>query len=159
MQLYKNMSHQVSTVYKHKDVVYQLTVPRGVFTTIQADNVSKHCSSTTATEDLSGIGLSVTGHPDEDNLGETAVSCKLTGDETSSEDGLAEELHTTIFANLQRFMCEMYSRSSPHTEVNKPQFAIFAAGCLIEHIPPTEASLLQHVKHAVLCVVGPVPGT
>ena len=40
----------------------------------------------------------------------------------------------------------MYSRSSPHTEVNKARHAMFAAGRPIESIPPTEAALLQHVK-------------
>ena len=54
------------------------------------------------------------------------------------------------FKYLQRFVCIMYRKSSPHVKVNEARHAMFAEGIAIEHIPPTEGALMQKAKRALL---------
>ena len=82
----------------------------------------------------------------------TAIFDRLGGggnDEQVSGGG-ANLVNGNDFEKIQRFIIVMYSRSSPHSQVNKARHAMFANGRSIECIPPTEAVLLQHVKRAIL---------
>ena len=67
MQIYKNVSNEVSMVYERDGLVYPLTLPRGMFSTVQVDNINKQCSSTTAKTDFIGMSMSMACHPDENN--------------------------------------------------------------------------------------------
>ena len=80
----------------------------------------------------------------------TAVFNKLSSIQNADNNSM--KFNNVIFSQLQRFVTVMYSRSSPHTEVNKARRAMFAAGRSIESIPPTEPALL-HVKCAILQLV------
>lgn len=54
------------------------------------------------------------------------------------------------FRVLERFVVIMYSRTSPHQDVNHARQSMFSQGTRsIESIPPTQAALEQHVKRAV----------
>ena len=57
------------------------------------------------------------------------------------------------FKSLQRFVCVMYRRSSPHVRVNDARHAMFADGVVIENIPPTEGALLQKTNRALLASI------
>ena len=46
------------------------------------------------------------------------------------------------FEKIQRFVCVMYRRSSPHAKVDEARHAMFADGVAIENIPPTEGALM-----------------
>ena len=53
------------------------------------------------------------------------------------------------FRVLKRFMVIMYSRTSPHQDVNHAWQSMFSQGTRsIESIPPMQASLEEHVKRA-----------
>ena len=53
------------------------------------------------------------------------------------------------FRVLERFEVLMYSRTSPHQDVNHARQSMFSQGTRsIESIPPTQAALEQHVKRA-----------
>ena len=53
------------------------------------------------------------------------------------------------FRVLERFVVIMYSRTSPHQDVNHARQSMFSQGTRsIESIPPTQAALEQHVKRA-----------
>lgn len=53
------------------------------------------------------------------------------------------------FRVLERFVVIMYSRTTPHQNVNMARQTIFSQGTRgIESIPPTQAALEQHVKRA-----------
>ena len=50
---------------------------------------------------------------------------------------------------LERFVVTMYSRTSPHQDVNHARQSMFSQGTRgIESIPPTQAAFEQHVKRA-----------
>ena len=53
------------------------------------------------------------------------------------------------FRVLERFVVIMYSRTSPHQDVNHARQSMFSQGTRsIESIPPTQAAFEQHVKRA-----------
>ena len=50
---------------------------------------------------------------------------------------------------LERFVIIMYSRTCPHNKVNDARQALFSQGTRsIDHIPPTQTALEQHIKRA-----------
>ena len=67
--------------------------------------------------------------------------------------GIDSEISARDFRLLQRFVCVMYRRTSPHEKVNEARHAMFADGVSIENIPPTEGALLQKCKRAVLASI------
>lgn len=57
------------------------------------------------------------------------------------------------FRVLERFVVIMYSRTSPHQDVNHARQSMFYQGTRItKSIPPTQAALKQHVKRVVCSV-------
>ena len=65
-------------------------------------------------------------------------------------NGVNSTISATDFKYLQRFVCVMYRKKSPHVKVNEARHAMFAEGVGIEHIPPTEGALMQKAKRALL---------
>ena len=53
-------------------------------------------------------------------------------------------------ALLTRYVIVMYSRSSPHTDLSKARHSLFIEGRSIEHLPPTEGTLIRHCFRAIL---------
>ena len=51
--------------------------------------------------------------------------------------------------HLQRFVILLYDRTSQSTQVDHSRKVLFARGRQIDGIPPTEATLKEHVKRAV----------
>jgi len=66
---------------------------------------------------------------------------------------LSSPIHTVNevqMNTLERFIVIMYSHTCSHHRINDARQAIFSQGTKsIEHIPPTQAALKQHVKRAV----------
>ena len=60
------------------------------------------------------------------------------------------EIKSEDFALFQRFVVMMFSKGCSMTKVNAARQHLFAHGSGMETIPPTEASLFQHTKRAVL---------
>lgn len=55
------------------------------------------------------------------------------------------------FADIERFVVLLYSKTSAQRDVNKARQELFAKSSrTLENIPPSQAALLQHVKRAVL---------
>lgn len=53
-------------------------------------------------------------------------------------------------ASIERFVVLLYSRTSSQASVNKARQELFSRNArTLENIPPTQAALLQHTKHAV----------
>ena len=51
--------------------------------------------------------------------------------------------------HLQRFVILLYDRTSQSTQVDHSRKVLFATGRQIDRIPPTEATLKEHVKRAL----------
>ena len=60
--------------------------------------------------------------------------------------GIPESISEDNLKQLGRFAIPMYDKTSELTEVNFARKALFAKGRQIDHIPPTEASLIEHTK-------------
>ena len=69
LQIYKNINNQVCDKYNEEQLVYPLSSPSGVFSTLQLDNINKQCSFTMAESDFTGSGSSVACHVTEENSG------------------------------------------------------------------------------------------
>ena len=78
LQIYKNIDNQVWDKYNEERLVYPLSLPSGVFSTLQFDNINKQCSSTTAKSDFNGPGFSVAYHVTEENSGKYRVLPTIT---------------------------------------------------------------------------------
>ncbi len=53
-------------------------------------------------------------------------------------------------AEIERFVVLLYSRSSGLSKVNEARRDLFSKARPLEHIPPTQSALLQHVKRSTL---------
>ena len=81
---------------------------------------------------LSSVGKKVAWFPRGFDLGNMQLSLS---DETMK--------------HLQRFVILLYNRTSQSTQVDRSRKVLFATGRQIDCIPPTEATLKDHVKRAV----------
>ena len=64
---------------------------------------------------------------------------------SSPKESISEE----EMEKIERFIIIMYSRTCPLSNINDARQAIFAQGTkTIDHIPPTQASLVQHIRRA-----------
>ena len=63
------------------------------------------------------------------------------------------EVSARVLNKIQRFVCAMYRKSSPHGKVNKARHEMFSDGVAIENIPPAEGVLLKKVKRAILTCI------
>ena len=78
LQIDKNIDNQVCDKYNEERLVYPLSLPGGVFSTFQIDNINKQCSSTTAKSAFNGSGFSVACHVTEENSGKYRVLPTIT---------------------------------------------------------------------------------
>ena len=63
---------------------------------------------------------------------------------------LPEDIDDTYMGVIERFVTLLYDRTSSLRKVNEVRQELFSRkGRSLESIPPTQASLVQHVKRAV----------
>ena len=60
------------------------------------------------------------------------------------------EIPQEVMATIERFVILLYDRTSTCTEINTARRKLFAKRHSVESIPPTKATLEEHVKRAVL---------
>ena len=68
-------------------------------------------------------------------------------------NGINSTISARDFKYLQRFLCDMYRKNSPHVKFNEACHAIIAEGVAIEHIPPTAGTFMQKAKRALLQII------
>ena len=68
-------------------------------------------------------------------------------------NGVNSTISARDFKYLQRFLCDMYRKNSPHVKFNEARHAMITEGVAIEHIPPTEGALMQNAKRALLQII------
>ena len=60
-------------------------------------------------------------------------------------------LESVHMQRIERFVIVMYSKGCSATGVNAARHQLFTTGCkMLENIPPTQATLFQHVQRVLL---------
>ena len=60
-----------------------------------------------------------------------------------------KDISNLCLSNIERYVVLLYQRTSPFGKVNQARQALFAKGSrTMEHIPPSEAALIEHTKRA-----------